>query len=110
MDNTLLTDIEKKIERFHTDYVKDQQLSKILLSPLGITGQLKSLLLTHNSWFLNIIVPQITKSPPLFTNFSISPALFFNAMNFEHWMDNGMAYPPSAKKLEKLKMSTQNQN
>ncbi len=33
--------------------------SDLLLSPLQITGKLQSLLLTHNSWFLNAICPKI---------------------------------------------------
>ncbi|MGK7942876.1 MAG: hypothetical protein AB4058_00220 [Microcystaceae cyanobacterium] len=98
-------ELSQKIERFHQDYVKDSHVSEILLSPLAITGQLKSLLLTHNSWFINTIIPKITCQTYLLTNFNLAPADLFNIMKFEHWMDNGAAYPPSAKQLEKLKYS-----
>ncbi|MGK7933602.1 MAG: hypothetical protein AB4041_19520 [Microcystaceae cyanobacterium] len=107
LDNIEITKLSQKIEQFHRDYVQDPRLSEIMLSPLAVTGQLKSLLFTHNSWFINTIIPKITHKTPVITNFSLAPADFFNIMKFEHWMDNGSAYPPSAKQLEKLKFSRQ---
>ena len=82
------------------DYPK---LSATLLSPLSVTGQLKSLLITHNSWFINTILPMMGKSEAKFIDFDITPAIFFNPMRFELWMDNGVVVPPSAVKLQELK-------
>lgn len=98
-----LSDFAKKIEKFHADYIKNDDISTLMLSPLSETGQLKSLLLTHNSWFINSILPQIFKVSPVIETIIISPADFFNAMKFEYWMDNGMDYPLSAKKIQQLK-------
>lgn len=104
IEDICLKKLMPKIEKFHADYV-DDSLSEIMLSPLAVTGQLKSLLLTHNSWFINRIIPKITKRPPIITEFNLCPAIFFETMRFEHWMDNGIVYPPSAKKLEQLKLA-----
>ena len=43
------------------------------------------------------------KAEAKFIEFDISPDFFFNPMRFELWMDNGMAVPPSAVKLQELK-------
>jgi len=43
--------LAKRLEKFHADVINDPKLSATLLSPLSVTGQLKSLLITHNSWF-----------------------------------------------------------
>ena len=92
-----------RIEYFHAKYSKNDKISALLLSPLAETGQLKSLLLTHNSWFLNSILPRIFKIKPIISDIDLSPADFFNQMRFEYWMDNGMDYPSSARKLQQLK-------
>jgi hypothetical protein len=94
----------QRIEKFHQDYVQDNQISALMLSPLAATGQLKSLLITHNSWFMNIIIPKIFNTKPIISDFDISPATFFNEMRFELWMDNGLVPPPSAKNLVKHKV------
>ncbi len=96
--------LAKRLEKFHADVIDDPKLSATLLSPLSITGQLKSLLITHNSWFINTILPLIGKSDAKFIDFDITPAMFFNPMRFELWMDNGMMVPPSAMKLQDLKV------
>lgn len=93
----------KKIEKFHQDFIKNPAISELMLSPLSITGQLKSLLFTHNSWFINTIIPKIFTTKPIIHNFELTPASFFNSMEFQAWMDNGETYPPSAYKLEKIK-------
>lgn len=93
----------KRIEHFHATYINDDKISTLLLSPLSETGLLKSLLLTHNSWFLNTILPQIFEVKLILGDIDIRPSDFFNQMNFEYWMDNGMDYPASAKKLQQLK-------
>ena len=38
-----------QIEQLHEQYINNPEISKLLLSPLNITGKLESLLLTHNS-------------------------------------------------------------
>lgn len=100
-----LPDFKKKLDLFHAEFTHDPKISELMLSPLAVTGQLKSLLLTHNSWFINAIIPKIFDCPPLIQDFIISPSLFFNAMQFEAWMDNGLTFPPSAKALQKLKIT-----
>lgn len=98
-----IPDFARKIERFHAEYIDDDEISTLMMSPLSETGQLKSLFFTHNSWFLNTVLPQIFSINPVIQNIAIAPSDFFNAMTFEYWMDNGMDYPESAKKLQKLK-------
>jgi len=55
--------------------------------------------LTHNSWFLNSILPRILDVPPELHDVTITPSTFFNALDFQLWMDNGAVLPASAKKL-----------
>ena len=92
---------KRNIEQFHADFaMNNPPLSRLLLSPLAITGQLKSLLLTHNSWFMLDIIPKIAElnmSLPAITEFNLSGSGIFAEMAFELWMDNGNDYPPSAK-------------
>lgn len=100
------------IETFHADFAHEHPaISRLLLSPLAITGQLKSLLITHNSWFMLDIIPRIPElrltiptilSEPIIrplpiNNFSLSGSSIFNDMAFELWMDNGNDFPPSAR-------------
>ncbi len=89
-----------RIGRFFEAYREDHPLSELLLSPLSHTGQIKSLLITHNSWFINEIVPRIFNRPIQLMEFSIAPSELFERMNFEMWMDNGYEYPKSARKIQ----------
>lgn len=100
--------LARRIEKFHREIIKDPALSQCLLSPLAVTGKLCSLLITHNSWFINHIVPKLTSAQPLWVDFDIAPALFFNAMRFEMWMDNGFAVPNSAKKSVEIRLLVNN--
>jgi hypothetical protein len=98
-----IPDLAARIEAFHARYQFPPQISELMLSPLAITGTLNALLLTHNSWFVNHILPTVFPSQqPVLADFDLSPALFFNAMRFEPWMDNGLTYPPSAQSLQHL--------
>jgi len=97
--------LKKDIERFHEDHCEDPALTELMLSPLSATGDLKSLLVTHNSWFINSILPRVLGTRPEIGNFSIGPSRLFNSMRFEPWMDNGLACAPSANKLERLRIS-----
>ncbi len=103
IDELTIPHFAARIEHFHSVYIDNDKISALLLSPLAETGRLKSLLLTHNSWFLNSILPKIFTIKPIISDIDLSPADFFNKMRFEYWMDNGMDYPSSAKKLQQLK-------
>jgi hypothetical protein len=91
-------DDEQKLREFARSYENDEELTELLLSPLANTGSVTSLLLTHNSWFINEIVPKVLKRKPVIQDFTLSPADFFDRMAFKLWMDNGSAIPPSAQK------------
>lgn len=86
------------IAAFYEQYKDDKEVSELLISPLNNTGQIKSLLITHNSWFVNEIVPKIFDRNISLQSFSIAPSALFSRMNFELWMDNGFAFPKSAIK------------
>lgn len=98
-----IDDWKQKIETLHQKYASSKQVKDILLSPLHLTGQLKALLLTHNSWFLNYILPKIQPIEIQLLDFEISAHEIFQAMRFELWMDNGTTFPPSANKLNQIK-------
>ncbi len=102
IDTTPLGDWQDQISAIHTQYQHLPAVRELLFSPLSITGKLESLLLTHNSWFLNAILPRIMDVPPRLESVSISPATFFNAMSFKLWMANGSGLPPSAQKLQQV--------
>lgn len=99
-DDALPAGFAKKVDGFHTDYVRDQAISQLMLSPLSCTGRLKSLLITHNSWFINSILPKVFGSSAIVDDFSLTPSNLFNAMRFELWMDNGVGFPSSALALK----------
>lgn len=96
--------LKRNIESFHTDFCGDRRIADLMLSPLAATGELKSLLVTHNSWFVNEILPRIFGTEVVIQQFSIGPAQLFNAMRFEPWMDNGLVSAPSAVKLDRLQI------
>jgi len=98
IDDIDISDIKIRIESFHMDF-SNTQISQLLLSPLAATGKIKSLLITHNSWFVNSIIPKLHPEQPVITEFDLSPADLFNRMKFELWMDNGTDYPPSARQM-----------
>jgi hypothetical protein len=94
-----LIDWKNKIESFHKKYAANKSIEQLLISPLSHTGKLVSLLVTHNSWFLNFILPKIFQTNVIIDDIELSPSIIFNNMNFELWMDNGSAIPQSAKKI-----------
>ena len=94
-----LIDWKNKVERFHKKYALNKPIEQLLISPLAHTGKLVSLLITHNSWFLNFILPKVFKTNIFIDEIELSPSIIFNNMNFELWMDNGSAKPQSAKKM-----------
>lgn len=95
IDDNAIKDIN--FQNFAKEYESDKEVMELLLSPLSVTGQKKSLLITHNSWFINEIVPRVLKRKPEIRNFDITPADLFNNMHYKLWMDNGSAYPESCK-------------
>lgn len=103
MKAELSTADKQAIERFHGDF-SQPEISRLLLSPLAITGQFKSLLITHNSWFINDIVPRLGLGQPILTDFALSASAMFDKMDFALWMDNGTDFPPSARAIQKLRI------
>lgn len=131
MDVDITPSQRQVIERVHTFYStqysdnKDAKygidISRLLLSPLALTGQLKSLLITHNSWFLLSVLPRYIEAlmqqnsdanavaianplpPELLTqDFELSGDVIFKHMSFKGWMNHGVEYPPSAQAVKKL--------
>jgi hypothetical protein len=92
-----------RFQAFFEAYKDNTELTRLLLSPLNYTGQAKALFLTHNSWFVNDIVPRIFNTSPTLQEFAISPAEIFERMDFKLWMDNGADYPPSAKNIANMR-------
>lgn len=82
---------------FAKTYQTDNKLFDLLVSPLNNTGLKSSLLITHNSWFINEIVPKVLKREVEIKNFEIRPSDLFDNMSFKLWMDNGISFPESSK-------------
>lgn len=97
--------LERHLEQLHQVYAQNPIASQLMLSPLAQTGKLHSLLFTHNSWFIYDILPRIGVLPNL-QNIVYSPDDIFHAMQFELWMDNGMAIPQSAQALHQTKQQS----
>lgn len=90
---------KERINRCFARYKEDIKVVDLLLSPLHATGQLKSLVLTHNSWFLNFILPKIIGKEVEVRDFEFSASEVFVNMAFRLWMDNGSDYPQSCRKI-----------
>lgn len=79
---------------------ENPQVKELLMSPLWNTGKIKSLLITHNSWFIGHILPKVFKNiKPQVKSFSVSPQKLFARMSFPSWMNNGHGIPPSFEKI-----------
>lgn len=89
-------------ESIMKEYADDKEITNLLLSPFSLTGDIKSLFITHNSWFINEIIPKIFNRKITLKSQLPSPNQLFSAMDFKLWMDNGSAYPTSASKIEQL--------
>jgi hypothetical protein len=94
-----LIEWRSRVESFHKKYATNKSVEQLLISPLSHTGKLVSLLITHNSWFLNFILPKIFDSSIVIDEINLAPSILFNNMKFELWMDNGSEAPQSARKL-----------
>lgn len=90
------------LERVLKYYEDDPEMTQLLLSPLALTGQIKSLLITHNSWFLNAVVPRVLERKATIRTFEFAPEDLFSNMAFRTWMDNGQGIPRSAKNIDKI--------
>lgn len=97
-DKDLIETFYSENKQFFEEY---PQIKDKMLSPLWNTGKLKSLLITHNSWFIGQILPLIYKGIKIeIKDYSISPSMFFNRCRFESWVNNGESgYPESFEKL-----------
>ncbi len=90
-------DEERRFEELRRPYVGDDRAMKLLLSPYAVTGQVQSLLVTHNTWFLSELLPRLCPGrPSVGLPRGVPPAELFARMRFELWMDNGVVAPPSA--------------
>ncbi len=93
-------------------------------SSKSATGDLRHRALTHNSWFINIVVPRVfghtrkNSDDKIYSTIEVaeihvmedfrgfipSPTDFLNKMKFEEWMDNGGepgTPPPSGAEIKK---------
>lgn len=88
---------EARFEEVRAPYRGNDAAMKLLLSPYAVTGQVQSLLLTHNTWFLSELLPRLSAGgPSVGLPRGVPPAELFARMRFELWMDNGAVAPPSA--------------
>lgn len=94
-----MTDLSEQeaqlIDDMHADNALTKEVSELPLSPLSITGKLSSLLITHNSWFLTVVLPRLFECPLVLRDFPVAPGRLFQKLAFEPWMDNGRELPPS---------------
>jgi len=84
------------INKIHKSFELSSFESELLLSPLSISGKLSSLLITHNSWFINEILPKISNRSKILTDFPITPSELFNKIKYAEWMDNGRSKAPNS--------------
>lgn len=88
------------INRVYGEFEGRREIQELLVSPLNVTGQLKALRITHNTWFCNEIIPKIFSIP--FQMKDLGSITLFDKMSFNLWMDNGSHLPPSCQKIESL--------
>ncbi len=89
-------DERARFRAIHERYAGDDESMRLLLSPYFVTGEVRALLITHNSWFLGEVLPRIRRQPPRLTPPGVPPSELFSRMSFRLWMDNGAALPPSS--------------
>jgi len=86
-------------------FESNPEIQELMLAPLANTGMVKSLWLTHNSWFIGEILPKIYKNIKIkIKNYDkFSPSIPFNRMRFEGWIQNGLDFPPSSVKIKEYR-------
>lgn len=89
-------DERERFAEIHGAYRGDDEVVGLLLSPYFITGEVKALLVTHNTWFLGEIVPRLLGRSPRLAVRGVPPGELFERMEFRMWMDNGRALPASS--------------
>ena len=101
-------DDEQLIKDFQSDnrafFKENTEVHRVMMAPLHLTGKLKGLFVTHNSWFIGHILPRIFPDISIeLKNYNINCSSFFNRMNYKSWMQNGHDVPPSFEKIESNK-------
>ncbi len=102
------------IDKFQDDnkrfFKKNPQINELMLSPLYNTGKVKSLFITHNSWFVGFILPKVFKDIQIeIKEYNISPQTLMARTTFANWMNNGRGgVPPSFEKIYNKKREKQN--
>lgn len=98
-------DESRRFSEINAPYRDDDEAMRILLSPYFVTGRIRALLVTHNTWFLGDILPRLVRRPPRLVPPGVPPDELFARMQFEAWMDNGAALPPSAPRKTAFTLS-----
>ncbi|MEN0063474.1 MAG: hypothetical protein AAGA48_15085 [Myxococcota bacterium] len=89
-------DESKRFVGIQAPYRDDDEAMRLLLSPYFVTGRIRALLVTHNTWFLGELLPRLCRRPPRLVPPGVPPDELFARMKFEAWMDNGATLPKSA--------------
>lgn len=101
-DESIIGDFQRDNAAFfqeHTD------VYRTMMAPLHLTGKIKGLFATHNSWFVGVILARIYPHIKMeLKNYNINCAFFFNRMNYKGWMQNGKGVPPSYERMESAKI------
>jgi len=95
-----LTDDDVVIINTLYDKIESKDCRELLLSPLDVTGAMKSLRITFNSWFIRSILPKVANYKAEIEE--TKGLRIFEEMKFKMWMDNGASLPKSALKIKEL--------
>jgi hypothetical protein len=79
----------KKLDNCFSQFSNDPAIIRILLSPLLYTNQVKSLVLTLNSWFLGMILPKLVPAMRSSWHCPYSGEAVFTSMQYRSWMEPG---------------------
>lgn len=98
-------DDEQRFRDFRSDnaflFAECPEIEELLLSPLYNTGLVRSLWLTHNSWFIGTILPMFMPVARGIRNYSENaPSIMFGRMRYADWVQNGRGAPPSFSKIQ----------
>lgn len=97
------------IDCFGEDFA--EEIIALMMQPFHNTGMYVSLYLTHNSWFVNTILPKVFKRIGVYhwdchhngVDVIIKPSDFLNRMKYDSWIQNGQTYPKSHEKIKKYR-------